>query len=314
MARVIDPMLADLQLEYARALEAGAPWRARRVQFAGYVTCVRAVVLYGSQLAWRALRESSDDELRAVRRVAALAALSVVLVTTLFALPFWLRVLQLGEGTVTVANDPGAMAWLLALLLPQALPTAIPVALMLGISVAIGSRSLSSRVTAAAVAVAFCGSLISFGAMGWGAPLANQEFRTTLVGSDLPKGSAELTLGELRSRRSRVLAVVRDSGALKARPFLATIDLGYYRRYALPAAPIVLVVFLLARRRNADRLLLASQGAVACGIYFALMVAGNVGIRNGWMYGMAAAWLPNIVFLSSAAALLFRRRHPAIGV
>jgi hypothetical protein len=130
---------------------------------------------------------------------------------------------------VTLSDDPAERMRLLALLLPQALPHSIPVALMIGLSVAIGSRRLSIHVTAVVLALALCGSVVSFGAMGWGAPLANQEFRTRLAGYVQPKGSAELTLGELRSRRAVLTAILRESPVPQfARKEFERTDLRYH--------------------------------------------------------------------------------------
>ena len=57
MVRVIEPMLADLQLEYARAHDVGRRWLARWIRIAGYVTCLRVVALYGTTSALKVVRE-----------------------------------------------------------------------------------------------------------------------------------------------------------------------------------------------------------------------------------------------------------------
>jgi len=156
MARVIEPMLADLQLEYACARTAGRRWHARWIQLAGYATCFRVVMLYGSRLAWSILGEPSVDDLRAVRHVAALTTFFVVVVTGLFAgLPFLVLLLaDPRDAAVMLSDDPAERIRLLALLVPQALPHSIPLALMLGLSVVIGSRPLSHHVTAVVLALA----------------------------------------------------------------------------------------------------------------------------------------------------------------
>jgi lipopolysaccharide export LptBFGC system permease protein LptF len=85
-------------------------------------------------------------------------------------------------------------------------------------------------------------------------------------------------------------------------------------RYAMPAASLVVVLLLLARSRSANRLLLASQGAIACAMYFVLLVAGDVATRDGWLSGAVAAWLPNMLFVTAAAARSLRSRFVANGV
>ena len=64
MVRVIEPMLADLQLEYARAHDAGRRWLARWIRIAGYVTCLRVVALYGTTSALKVVREPCAEDLR----------------------------------------------------------------------------------------------------------------------------------------------------------------------------------------------------------------------------------------------------------
>jgi lipopolysaccharide export LptBFGC system permease protein LptF len=64
----------------------------------------------------------------------------------------------------------------------------------------------------------------------------------------------------------------------------------------------------------ASRLLLASQGAIACAMYYALLEAGDVGTRDGWLNGVVAAWLPNCLFVATAAGLSLRSRFVASGV
>jgi hypothetical protein len=316
MARVIDPMLADLQLEYSRAQAAGRRWRARGIQLVGYVTCMRVAVLCGTQSAWKVVRETSGDDLRALRRMVGFTTLFAILVTGLFAGHPILRfaLARSRDVSVTWSDNPVERIWLLALLLPQAIVLAIPVAVVLGVSVTIGSRQLSRRLAAAVLAFALLGSIVTFGVMGWGAPLANHEFRTTLTGYVQPKGTAELTLGEIRSLRSRISASLPQSSAPALSAIVARTDLRHHRGYAFPAASIVLVLFLLARPRNTNRLLLASQGAIACGIYYGLMVASEAGMRSGWTSGAVSAWLPNIVFVTAATALTLSGRFVANGV
>jgi len=154
--------------------------------------------------------------------------------------------------------------------------------------------------------------------MGWAAPIANQEFRTTLAGGYQPKGYAELTLGELHSMRSRALAraltMAGETPTRNIQKFVARTDLWYHRRYAMPVASRVVVLLLVARTRTASRLLLASQGAIVCAMYYGLLVAGDVATRDGWLSGAVAAWLPNVLFVTAATALSLRSRFVANGV
>jgi lipopolysaccharide export LptBFGC system permease protein LptF len=308
MARVIDPTLADLQLEYARACAAERPWRARWIRFAGYLTCLRAVALHVSLSAWSAFRDPSAEERRLAHRVIATTAICLVLVAALFAgvpMIVWLFSRDLPSGS----------AWLTIALIPQALPRAIPVALAVGVALAIGGQSISRYVVGIVCVLAFSGAAVSFAALGWAAPVSNQAFRIAASWTG-PKGDAELTLGELR--RSVLWVGSQPHARISVPGAVVRVELAYHRRLALPMASIVLAAVLLARRRTGSRFNAASHAAMASGWYFGLLTAASLAAVRGAMPALAAVWLPNVLFLAAAGALRLRSRfeaeHRTVGV
>lgn len=121
MERLIDPMLADLQVEYGDAVRRGRMWRSRWVRVAGFITFVKVIALYGCE---RAILDWTADDHRALRRTIALtiaiivAATLLLLVPPLLNVPSWTR---------------ASRASLLVYVIPQAIPIAVPVGLTLGI-------------------------------------------------------------------------------------------------------------------------------------------------------------------------------------
>ncbi len=305
MDRIIDPAVADLQLEYARAHAAGRPWRARWIQWTGYVVCLRTVAFHVAQSAYSALRNPSADDRRLARRVIVTSTLCLLLVTSLFAgvpMMMWSFSRELAPES----------SWLIVTLVPQALLRAIPVALAMGIALAIGAQSVSRYVAAVVLALALSGSAVSFAATAWAAPVSNRAFRETASWTG-PNGTAEATLAGVR-RMVRVIDTTPQARAI-APEAVARLELAYYRRFALPLASLALTAVLLARRRLASRLIAASHAAMACGLYFALLTAASLAAVRGAMPALAAVWLPNVVFLTAAAAaLFFGSRRRAVGV
>ena len=304
MARVIDPMLADLQLEYARAQAAGRPWRARWIQFSGYVTCLRALAFHISQSLWSAARNPAVEDRRLAYRVILTSTICLLLVTTLFAgipMVMWFFSREM----------PPEGSWLTVTLVPQALPRAIPVALAVGIALALGAQSLSRYVVGIVLALALSGAALSFVTLGWVAPVSNRAFREAAAWTG-PGGEAEMTLAKL-GRIVRAIDAMPQARTV-APEGVARLELAYYSRFALPVASLALGAWLLARRRLGSRFAAASHAAMACGLYFGLLTAARMAATGGAMPALAAIWLPNIVFFAAAAALAFRSQRTACGV
>jgi hypothetical protein len=166
LERLIDPVVADLQAEYAEASRAGRVWRRRWVRLAGYIAFAKV----------------------AMRPLRVFVAVMFVM-TMLMAVPPYLR----------VARDTTADV---LYLLPQALVVAMPFALTLAFAWSRPARRsrqwLRASVASGVICSAFC-----FVTLAWWTPSANQAFRVSVARSrgwsvDPPRFLPELTIGELR--------------------------------------------------------------------------------------------------------------------
>ena len=80
----------------------------------------------------------------------------------------------------------------------------------------------------------------------------------------------------------------------------------FHLRFSLAAATLALVCVLLAAPVSHR----GSRGLVAfaaCFAYWMLMFAGDLGSRRGYLTPPLAAWLPNVVLIASAIAIVSSR-------
>jgi hypothetical protein len=71
MARVIDPLIADLQLEHEEAAHAGRRWKARLVRTVAWFAFIKVVVLCVSRDAIPSREARATDDRRVLARVLA---------------------------------------------------------------------------------------------------------------------------------------------------------------------------------------------------------------------------------------------------
>jgi lipopolysaccharide export system permease protein len=130
-------------------------------------------------------------------------------------------------------------------------------------------------------------------------------------GDLLPK---DMSLAELRE----IVARARAGGSLDGleKPTIEHYELQIQRRYALPAAPLVLALVaapLALRPGRAAR----ARGALLCaaltGGYYAAFVAARAVALAGGLPALAAPWLPNAAFAALGLGLLARARHLPAG-
>src|SRR5262245_24891450 len=121
MDHLVDPVIADLQKEYADALSDGRVWQGRVAVVAGYCGLARGLLLRGfQQFAGVEMREGAED-----RRAIVWSLCLIIGVTAILAVIPMLG----GSAIVLFRLRPD----LLLYLIPQTLPVAIPVGLALGI-------------------------------------------------------------------------------------------------------------------------------------------------------------------------------------
>ncbi len=302
MERSIDPALADLQAEYEEALGHGQVWRSRRIWTTGHLAFAKVVLCLGSTQSARWIRDASDDERRAGRRIVACGAAFLLLGTLLFVAPLYFDFL---------AEIPHG-ARLAVLLVPQALPLALPLGLLFGVLCGVGRRVPLRRLRVMTLCTASAASVVLFIMLGWVIPAANQAYRVAMLAAQapegatlgpIPKGTNELTLRELRqsldARAADVLPAFRGTPHEMA--------LSYYDRWSLAAMPVVVAVLAFALTRPLRRrpLVLGLAGCGAVVGFVAIRLGGFFVIRTGAralglddvLSAFAIAWAPNLTFL-----------------
>jgi lipopolysaccharide export system permease LptF/LptG-like protein len=306
MARIVDPLIADLQHEHGAAARTGRVWRGRAIRIAGWIAFVRvcAICMWRDDLApgnW------TTDDRRTLMRAVAYSVALVVLITALFEIP--------PLSNLRTWGSRGMSVWVLLTLAPQALTITITIGATFGIVYAVGGRAFSRRVAEAVVGLACVASALSFANLGWIMPAANQAFRVAISGrSDLPKGSPGLTLGELRQ------AIEAEDHALTLAPplvfgegarYLKDMRLQYHSRWALSFSPIVFTVLTLSLAAGGflRRWVLGSAAAATFLGYYVLLHVGRPLVFAGTTPASVSAWAPNATFALVAALLAFRKRR-----
>jgi hypothetical protein len=152
MARVVDPILADVRWERHSAWRAGA-------------IVLRALIVQGIMSAPGTLRRLVSDDDFALPRMALLTLAASVALSGPAIAPMW--------------HGPEALATVL--LVPQSVAWAIPAALLLAVPLALRGRlpdrRLTRRTMAAAAVIAACGAVLVF----WIAPLSLARYDAILA-------------------------------------------------------------------------------------------------------------------------------------
>jgi lipopolysaccharide export LptBFGC system permease protein LptF len=297
MERVIDPLIADLQMEYGQASHAGDMWKARSVWLLACLALLKVIVLCGGR-SRLSLEGEPADERRAMIRVIALSAASICAATVLFVTPFWR----------TVRSGVHAQQFRLLLsVIPQAIPVAIPIGLTIGILFGFRGRLISMQSRRLVFAMAVALSLVSFTNLSWLMPVANQSFRESVAAAArgvtrvrLAKGPNEMTLAEL----SGEIDYYRNTFNGKAQ--IRSLEYSYYQRWSLACANAVLALFAIAvtARRSSGKW---TVGLIAVGVpfaYYVLLFLGRSAAVAGTISAFVGAWFPNMVFILGSVLLL----------
>jgi hypothetical protein len=291
MARVIDPILADLQCEYDEALARGGRLQARLGLARSYIGLARAVIWLGVQTLWPAGGPRAD-----VVRTLIVSAVALTVVTLALAMP----ALVSWPGW---QDDPRFSARLALLLLPQALPLSLPAGLCVAVLWGMRGRVATWRRIAMVLSIALACTAAVWVVLEWIMPEANQGFREMVAArlSDgrvvtLERGLSELGLSRLGQRSDP--AAVRQYQTLWALCFAS--------------APLSLLALGLARyvRRAVWAVVLAT---VLCNLYFAVLWTTAAGAAAQTIPAPVAAWAPNTICVLVGCALLRRalRLRPA---
>ena len=139
MERLIDPLVADLQSEYAAAVRRGHVWRSRWVRVAGYAAFSKVIAFCALQGSLGTLHDGIEDDRQTLRRTIAFSISGIIVATLL------LLVLSLPTAHVWTRIEPASQLRLVVYLAPQTLPLAVPVGLLLGILYGLAGRAVSPR-------------------------------------------------------------------------------------------------------------------------------------------------------------------------
>ena len=190
------------------------------------------------------------------------------------------------------SNARVSQAMLVVYSIPQALILAVLLGFPLGVLLSVAGRMISRRSAGAVLALTIACSIASVGMLTTLVPAANRAVRKEVAGGRTsPPARNELTFSELREQRDAAVG----AGLLdEAR----NLDVYFHTRWALSCAPLlfVLVGLSVVTRRPVSGLILGGVFCAALVAYYLLSRAGMSAGLEGRLPGIAAAWLPNIVF------------------
>ena len=288
MERVVDPMLADLQGEYAEAVRRGRVWRSRWILLTGHVVFLKTIAVCGAETT---LRGWTVDDRSAMSRTLGFSMAATAAATVVFA--------ALPRPLAGSSFWPRADPTLLVYLLPQALVLGVPVGLTFGIFLGLRGGRVSYRSAGGVLACAILCSFACLLMLLWIVPMANQEFRVLVSGQDrslLWKGINELSLGELSER----IDANRRAGLWEGNLLFT-----YHARWALSCATLVLALFALSVTRRLVRRWTVALAAFGTYVgYYWLSWAGRAAALQDSVPAFAGAWLPNVVLAIVSVALL----------
>jgi len=298
MARLIDPLVADLQLEHAESMRSGRVWKSRAIYLAGWIAFLKILAI----CAWADTISLSQgwtaDDRRALISAVAFSSVMIAIAVVLLELPFV-------ENTGVLQNpSPRRFVYLV----PQAFSLALTVGGTLGIVFGLGGRRFSRRVGASLILLALAGSVISFVNLAWVTPAANQAFRILMSGqTDLVPGISELSLGELSHEIDRFL-----DPSFAQFGYLLALAFALHSRLALSLSPLVFAIFALSIASGGffRRWMLGLAACAAFLGYYMLLYGVRSLVWNRTIPPYAAAWIPNVVTLLVASGpLVFSRRR-----
>jgi hypothetical protein len=297
MEQIVDPILSDLQIEYA-AYSRESGWRRRRVLWRGYIAFWKALLLHAAVSVGR---HSNPEKNPTFRRTVAYSSLGLLVFTCLLVLP------PLFEGARWSGGADRARLTLY--LIPQALPLSIPAGVCLGVLCAMRARAVAGRHLAAVLAVSLVATGFAWLMLEWGVPRANQGFRDLVISrvTDGRQVYIEPGLNELGLSR---LGRRTDGEAVRH----------YHLLWALCFATIPLSVFALGMAGRIRGLVPAALLALTASLaYIALMFAFDNLSHGTLPQVIAAVWAPNAVLLGVGLMLLWRepaldKTSPRVGV
>ena len=293
MERLIDPVIADLQAEYAAATDIRRRWLAL---LGGYIAFAKVSVWCGLVGLREARRNWSAEDRQGLLNTLWLSGCAIVIVSV----PLWLLELPTTRDLLESMRDTEfppttSVQRMMFYLVPAILPLSVPVGLAMGIALTATGRALSRRLIAAIVLVALVTSAVSVMILGWITPATNQLYREAIVGEYVTKGDRELTLPQLNRLvqpdvRAR-LGVPPD----RYRSFVFE----FHHRLGFAIAPLTFCAFalVLPLRRRAKRATgLAAVGVAGVG-YLMMRWLGEALSVSDSVPPQLGAWIPQLALL-----------------
>jgi len=295
MAAVIDPTIADVQLEHERAVRSGRIWKSRLIRVAAAIVFLKVMAI----CAWRdglsPARLSVDDRKVLARSLATAFALTAVL-TAVLEIPFV-------DAYPKILRSVSPMRFLY--LAPQALALALTAGATLGLVFGIGRRSPSRHVVASVLLLSVVVSIVSFVNVGWVTPAANQTFRVRISrNADIAPDPSEWLVADL----SRKIDELDRDPTLVRLGYRQALAVNYHWRLALACSPVIFATFALslasAFRKRWIRLLTTCAAIIGYAVAPAFLRPWDVGLAP-----YAAAWLPNLTLMMIGTALVWHARR-----
>jgi hypothetical protein len=301
MARVIDPLIADLQLEHEEAAHAGRRWKARLVRTVAWFAFIKVVVLCVSRDAIPSREARATDDRRVLARVLAWSSAIMIVVIALLELPFI-------SAYAPALHQLTPMRFVY--LVPQGIGLALPIGATLGVVLGLGGREISTRVRVCCLALAALASAAAFVNLGWVTPAANQAFRS-LESGRIDPGIGELPLGQL----VREIERFNHDPAFRQFGYLLALSFAFHNRIALSFSPLVFVLFAFSMLSVSvmRRWMLVAASCVAFFSYYMFLLGGRSLVFDRTAAAYAVAWLPNVVLCLAAATMTVVTRRLSRG-
>ena len=283
--RIVDPILADLRVEYLESRSRSASRRSW-VLLRAYAAFWMALMVHALTSAFGPSRHGDES---AFRRTVGFSTLGFLLFTTLLVLPPFMS-------GVPGSGDRAFQGIVTLYLVPQALPLSIPAGVCVGILCALRARVVTGRHLAAVLAVSVVATGFAWLMLEWGVPRANQGFRDLVIAhvTDGRQVHIEPGLNELGLSR---LGQRTDGDAVRH----------YHLLWALCFATIPLGVFALGMAGRIRRLVSAVALAVVASLGYVVVMFAFDNLSHGTLpQVIAAVWAPNLVFLGTGLAALIR--------
>jgi Lipopolysaccharide export system permease LptF/LptG len=304
MARLIDPVLADLQVEYASAISTKRRWLAL---LTGYVAFAKVSLWCGLLGLREARRNWSDEDRQGLLHTLWLSACAIVIVSV----PLWLLELPRTRDLLDSMRDTefpptASVQRLMIYLVPAILPLSMPVGLAFGVVFGAHGRALSRRLIATIVLVALAASAVSVVNVGWLNPATNQLYREAIVGEYVIKGDREFTLPVLnRLVQSDVRTRLRMSS------YQASFSFELHQRLGVAAAPLTFcaLALVLTVRRRARRIAVLAAVSVAAICYRMMWWLGYGLSLSDAMSAPLAAWMPQLALVLTTILVALPKRR-----